>query len=124
VLVAGTDSTADLYSPATGTFSGAGQLLASASGFTATFRKDSTVLVAGGSAGGFQVSLAAAELFAPESGGFVATSSLLTARYGHTATLLVDGAVLITGGTNHVRNCGRGGCHISTTVLSSAELFK
>jgi len=33
--------------------------------------------------------------------------------------------VLITGGTNNTYYCARGwGCHGSSTVLSSAELFK
>jgi Putative Ig domain len=128
VLVAGTDSTAELYSPGTGTFSVVGQLLAPGLGATATLRNDGTVLVAGGHSGtkmvGHVVSHATAELFAPESGGFVATGSLITARDGHTATLLVDGTVLITGGATHTVRCNRGGCLISTTVLSSAELFK
>ena len=38
--------------------------------------------------------------------------------------VLTDGSVLITGGTDHVRYCGRGGCHGTDTVLSTAELFK
>ncbi len=125
VLQAGTDGTAEQYSPGSGTFSIVGQMLAPGLGFTATLRKDTTVLIAGGEGGAFgQNSVATAELFAPESGGFVATGSLLEARDGHTATLLADGTVLITGGSNHIRQCHRGGCHVSDTVLSSAELFK
>jgi hypothetical protein len=123
VLVAGVDNTAELFSPGTGTFSVVGEVLTPGSGATATLRNDGTgtVLVAGGRG---TVSSALAELFAPESGGFVATGSLITARDGHTATLLLDGSVLITGGTDHGRRCGRGGCHGSDTVLSTAELFK
>ena len=35
------------------------------------------------------------------------------------------GTVLITGGTNNTYYCARGwGCHGSSTVLSSAELYK
>jgi WD40 repeat protein len=120
VLVAGTDNTAELFSPGTGTFAAVG---APSTGFaaTATLRNDGTVLVAGGRN---RVSQATAELFAPESGGFVATGSLLTPRDGHTATLLLDGSVLITGGTDHMRRCFRYSCGGSNTVLSSAELFK
>jgi len=121
VLVNGTDNTAELFSPGTGTFSVVGELLTPGSGTTAILRNDGTVLVAGGRT---YTSLSTAELFAPESGGFVATGSLITPRDGHTATLLLDGSVLITGGTDHERRCGRGGCHGTDTVLSTAELFK
>ena len=126
VLVAGTDKTAELFSPSTGTFSVVGELLMGFGatltlGATATPRNDGTVLVAGGRS---YVSRATAQLFAPECGGFMATGSLITGRDGHTATLLVDGTVLVTGGTNHRCTCRGGGCIGSNTVLSSAELFK
>jgi hypothetical protein len=121
VLVTGTDNTAELFSPGTGTFSVVGEL-STGFGATATLRNDGTVLVAGGRA---FMSSDTAELFAPESGGFVATGSLITARDGHRATLLVDGTVLVTGGATHTVRCYRGvGCRASTAVLSSAELFK
>jgi hypothetical protein len=121
VLVTGTDNTAEVFSPGTGTFSMVGEP-STGFGATATVRNDGTVLIAGGLN---RVSLATAQLFAPESGGFVATASLITARDGHTATRLVDGAVLITGGTSHARRCHPGGpCVGSSAVLSSAELFK
>ena len=121
VLVTGTDNTAELFNPATETFSVVGGL---PTGFraTATLRNDGTVLVAGGLAGHASSTLAL--LFAPESGGFVTTGSLITARDGHAATLLVDGTVLITGGTTHIRTCVYRMCGDSSTVLSSAELFK
>ena len=133
VLVTGTDSTAELYSLGTGTFSVVGQLplayVSTATLFrtTATMRNDGTVLVAGGlvSTGRQPVSLTTAEFFAPECGGFVSTGSLVTARDGHTATLLADGSVLVTGGTSHNRRCRPGGpCVGSDTVLSSAELYE
>ena len=120
VLVTGADSTAELFSPGTGTFSVMGELSTGLRA-TATLRNDGTVLVAGGLS---YVSLTTAQLFAPESGGFVTTGSLIRPRDGHTATLLLDGSVLITGGTDHERRCGRGGCHGTDTVLSTAELFK
>ncbi len=118
IAVAGTDATAELYSPGAGTFSPV-DVLAEGVGATATLRNDGTVLVAGGIING--ASLATAQLFAPESAGFVATGSLIRARNGHTATLLVDGAVLIAGGTS---TCRHRGCPAPVIVLSSAELFK
>src|SRR5260221_7535151 len=120
VLVTGLDNTAELFSPGTETFSVLGDTHPTGFGATATLR-NGTVLVAGGING---VSQTTAEVFAPESGGFVPTGSLITPRGGHTATLLLDGSVLITGGTDHERRCGRGGCHGTDTVLSTAELFK
>ena len=121
VLVTGTDNTAEVFSPMTGTFSVVDEP-STGFGATATLRNNGTVLIAGGRN---RVSLATAQLFASESGGFVATGSLLTARDGHTATRLVDGTVLVTGGTNDTRSCHPGGpCVGSIAVLSSAELFK
>jgi hypothetical protein len=123
VLVTGTDNTAELFSPGTGTFSAVGER-STGFGATATLRKDGTVLVAGGRN---RSSLATANLFAPESGGFVATGSLITARDGHTATLLHDGTVLVTGGTKHTcipAYYSRGCSSYHAVMLSSAELFK
>ena len=125
VLITGPDNTAELFSPETETFSVVGELITPGSSATATRRNDGTVLVAGGYSGSsVRFSWATAELFAPESGGFVTMGLLITARDGHTATRLADGTVLIAGGTFHLRRCNRGGCFGSSTVLSSAELFK
>jgi WD40 repeat protein len=126
VLVTGTDNTAELFSPGTGSFAVVGQRHAGL-GATATLRNDGTVLVAGGRSSGYRLtSTSTAELFAPESGGFVATGSLITARDGHTATLLTDGSVLVTGGTKHtcVGIPWSHVCKPTSLVLSSAELFK
>ena len=125
VLITGTDSTAEIFSPGTGTFSVVGAMSMPGSGTTATLRNDGTVLIAGGRGGSRGQSQPRAEFFAPESAGFVGTGQLGAARDGHAATLLADGSVLITGGTNNTYYCARGwGCHGSSTVLSSAELFK
>jgi WD40 repeat protein len=125
VLITGPDNTAELFSPGTETFSVVGELITPGSSATATRRNDGTVLVAGGYSGGRgRASWATAELFAPESGGFVAMGSLITARDGHTATRLADDTVLVTGGTKHTYACSGRSCFGSSTVLSSAELFK
>ena len=113
--------TAEVYDPATGTFSLVGNLLSAVRGSTASLRSDGTVVFAGGYSGcyGFHCRppvVSFAELFAAESEGFTATGPLVTARDGHTATVLGDGStVLVAGGLN-----GRffGG------QLASAELYK
>ena len=132
VLIVGPDATAELYDHSTGGFALVGNRITATAGFTASLRSDGTVVVAGGftefscgrHCGQFVVSQGNAELFTPESEGFTATGSLTTPRDGHTATVLVDGTVLVTGGVSHSAFCALRGCRASSTVLSSAELFK
>jgi len=134
VLIVGTDGSADLYDPSKGAFARIGSLLPSMQpsyAHTANLRSDGTVLAAGGYGAGRcgrrgpHISRTAAALFAPESDGFTATGSLNASRDTHTATVLADGTVLFAGGTERsVLPQGRGGCVVSTVVLSSAELFK
>jgi len=138
VLIAGSDITAEVYDPATGTFSLVGDLLSAARGTTASLRSDGTVVFAGGSllrigypcfirseCGLFVVSTAFAELFAPESEGFTATGPLVTARDGHTATVLADGStVLVAGGVKHWIAGYFGFIRQFSTPLASAELYK
>ena len=86
---------AELYDPASGTWSATGSLATDALDHTATLLPNGKVLVAGGTASGV---LASAELYDPASGTWTATGSLATARYVHTATLLPNGKVLVAGG--------------------------
>ena len=88
---------AELYNPATGTFTATGSLNAARYRHTATLLNNGTVLFAGGEAGGFIV-LASAELYDPATATFAATGTMNTARLYHKATLLNNGTVLITGG--------------------------
>lgn len=98
VLIVGGDATgtsAELYDPASGTFTTTGSATGVLTGHTATLLNNGRVLIVAGQ------STTAAELYDPASGRFTATGNLTFARNGHTATLLLDGQVLIAaGGTN------------------------
>jgi hypothetical protein len=117
VLIAGGGSSgailasAELYNPATGTFTYTGDLNSGRGNHTATLLNSGMVLMAGGSSTGPATgALASAELYNPTTGSFTLTSSLNTARDFETATLLNNGMVLIAGGDNG-------------SALASAELY-
>ncbi len=119
VLIAGgccgtpTEVSAELYNPASGTFTLTGSLNDGRMYHSATLLNNGLVLVAGGfdvSAG--TVGATISELYNPATGTFTLTGSLNEGRYGHTATLLNNGLVLVAGGFNF--NVG---------LLSTAELF-
>ncbi len=94
------DNTAELYDPATGTFSKTGNMIIPRNECTTTLIKNTSldiygkVLVCGGS------DSTLAELFDEEDGAFSVTAHGVTGdRYvGSAATTLADGTVLITGG--------------------------
>jgi uncharacterized repeat protein (TIGR01451 family) len=84
-------TTAELYDPATGTFSATGSLLNGREFAKATLLQNGKVLIVGGSG-------SSAELYDPVTGLFSSAGTMTTVRTLPTAILLSNGKVLIAGG--------------------------
>jgi hypothetical protein len=89
--------TAELYDPATRTWSTTGSLAQGRANHTATLLPNGMVLVAGGLTGDLD-KLDSAELYDPSTGLWTSTGNLLQVRESATATLLPSGQVLLAGG--------------------------
>jgi len=103
-------ATAELYDPATGTFSPTGFLTHPRADHTATLLASGEVLIAGGDLNTFGEDRTA-ELYDPATGTFKSTGDMTMGRAMAKATALADGRVLIVGTFS------------GTTVTKSAELY-
>jgi hypothetical protein len=88
---------AELYDPATNTWSAAGSLTTTRYNHRATLLPNGKVLVTGGYNSVLLV-LASTELYDPATNAWSAAGSMATARNVHAATLLPNGKVLVAGG--------------------------
>jgi len=107
-------ASAELFNPATNTFSsaGIGAMSTPRRGAVAAPLPDGSVLVAGGSYDdGTEHSLASAEVFNPATGAFTAVNDMGVPRVRAASAPLSDGRVLVAGGND------------GSTRLSSAEVF-
>ena len=102
-LTSGISNTAELFDPASGTFTPVPNTMTSArDNHTATLLPSGKVLLAGGDDGNMGVFPSTAELFDPAAGTFTALPLMISPRLDGTATLLPTGKVLLAGGYTNV----------------------
>jgi Galactose oxidase, central domain len=115
-------ASAELFDPATNTWTATGPMAAARENFAATLLNDGQVLVVGNGAGiggcargaGGTAAVASPELYNPTLGTWAAAGTMTTADRGSpTATRLLDGRVLVAGGFDSS----------TFSVIATAELF-
>jgi hypothetical protein len=115
----GTLASAELYDPASGTFSGTGSI-SCACGREPSLLPNGMVLFSGGFDATTGTALSSAELYNPATGTFSPTGNLKVARAGPSSTLLPNGKVLIAGGAPYT---GTPPYSLVVHYRASAELY-
>jgi hypothetical protein len=109
-----TFASAELYDPASGTWSATGSLATGRENHFAIRLQNGKILVGGGRTIQQPSQLSSAELYDPATGAWSATGSMSTARDLPTAVMLSDGRVLVSGGL---------GPGAGAPALASAEIY-
>ncbi|MDH5721620.1 MAG: hypothetical protein OEZ13_13520 [Spirochaetia bacterium] len=91
-------SGADIFNPATNTFTSAGNMSTARAYHTSSLLADGRVLVTGGEGDLNPYYLSSAEIYEPATSTFTSAGNMVTLRSWHTATIIDDGKVVLIGG--------------------------